>query len=447
MTWINRRAFLGLGSSLATGLWLVSHGANASEFRRRAMEGGGDGHVRMFAGSRAEFPFAFKSVAGGAAEWTVSRLAFANPGCEKTDLEAVFVNLALPPERGGAETPGPATIRVAAVLRIEGAAGRLGVAAHDRTAVVVSVAPGEVGRIIWPDTTIAAGARYYVDSFVQSDVEQGVPVAYQTNAERGEGVALLGTNIGDDIPIDAKVEFADGRSAFGPSALLARPVGQRRGISAALIVDSIGMGAAEARSGGDLNGQRGFLGRGLDKLGVDSGKLGMHGSVIASFLGDAFKVRRQIMNEAADLLVFQVGNNDLNRSLSDIIKDWSAMADNLSDGGRLPAIGVMPGPKTRSTDNWSSLAGQSVYPSDSFADPLTSAEIRFGFRHWMASQVGDRLLGVIDPLPYWSDAPQRPDYWKPGATADGTHPSAAAQQEAVKATIAPDIARILAADG
>lgn len=429
----SRRSFLFYGVPIAIVGAEVSHSVlsgRLSASRARNMQGVYSFPLRetTFASSRTEFPFA-NNITLGLSGMVLFKQLFKNIGVEKKDIQAVYTNFYLSVPGGGIEILCAESIQVSAYLIRESGHSAIGFAADGTDSV--RIAPGEVGRISWQGETLGSGESYYILTLVSGPPGAPIPVNYQSNVQRKEaGVEIDSRNMGEIPDLGAKLAGEAGKLMYGPSIVIGKRTSKFEAPCLGVIADSIGMGAAEQRSEGTTTGQRGFIGRALEELEVDFAKFGVHGATITSFMGKNFARRRGLFFEAVSAVIFQVGNNDLGENVADVLSNWRAMIDEIAQCGLLPSMAILPGPKTKSSDGWRSLAGQSVSLRDANSAGNFPPGTRFAFRQAIEEEVGHRIKSTVDPLEIWS-AKGRSDFWRPGFTDDGVHPSLAAHMKAV----------------
>lgn len=379
--------------------------------------GGGSKAQLISASNRTATPYQVTVVPAGqiyqgavTAHWT-GNTAVANPMFYFPGWQLGSVGL-------GAEIALGASYKVRCAIRYAGQG-------NDPTDMTFSgTAEGTVADAggLWSDPlagfTIPANTQFWAHCYFEFGSGNNRPVAYTTLAARGEYWIASATQATALAVLSTTAAGVDGFSVPGPMAIVGTNTGAKT--QCIMIVnDSIGQGQNEPLSDGNARGDRGYLNRGIDSFGYSFIRIGNNGANVPNMWGATAVQRMAIATLLQPThILFQVSENSgalgtagLKTALASL---WSAYRAICPTAKFLQA---KMGPKTTTTDDYATVANQTVDPSSFYTTSTSDATaIRWSIRNWLDTQVigqGGVLTGLVDPMPYWYwDGVTNQSYWK-----------------------------------
>jgi lysophospholipase L1-like esterase len=203
-----------------------------------------------------------------------------------------------------------------------------------------------------------------------------------------------------------------------------------------LALDACGLNTSYINTGGN-----GFIARALNAAGIPAINIAISGDTAALFALGANHFRRMVNMANCTSFIYQGGVNDISggASLATIQANWITIWTRGSNAG-LRVFQTIPTPETNSTDNWATIANQTVKNATTElvrvaaatwlrqgAPMLNGAATTYGTAgSVVAGQSGHPLTAVFDPCSVIEPA-QNDGLWIPSVvnrtTADGTYAS------------------------
>jgi lysophospholipase L1-like esterase len=198
---------------------------------------------------------------------------------------------------------------------------------------------------------------------------------------------------------------------YGPIAVIGRT--GRWQPSWCIVGDSIGEGYVDDTVG-DGHNQSGWWQRSMDGM-VGASTQAKAGENSGQWLADRNRQRQMAQYSH---VVDAFGRNDLSTgvNLPALYEQKKRMWGIMRRAGVRVIVGVLPPPKTTTTDTWATTANQTA---DSGGGPEYEA-----YCTWILSQVGVSIDAVLDQRAAVATYTGGAWKWNPGYTADGTHPIA-----------------------
>lgn len=381
---------------------------------------------RISCANRTEFPISVTPRVAGA-EFAVSKVAFWNGRKAVKKIEITYVNWYL--DGTGREAVGTHPLTVQCILELEN--GTL-VVAECEGKEEITIPAGEsrtftanVTSGSSPDGTasvITANAKYFVRTFTRGAIGEAEPRFHSIDntgkAEGGQFTSVEATALAN---FRGTVPVSNTNTMYGPSLITGVTVDGKPEPCVLVAGDSISMGSAENGRFGDARGNRGYINRGLDADRRHFIKGGRSGARCEGFYDFNFARRMALMRGIVTHIICQVGENDTGTTFAAIQGRLSRAHGDLYTMFGAPVFQCKLGPKSASTDGWTTLANQTP----------DNLQYRDDLAAWFDSLVGTTLRGTINPFDVWSaPAPDRGKWKVPGYTTDGLHPEASAHEEA-----------------